>query len=35
MKQLRDKSLNKELDVLNILTKDNLDLVDDYNDVRY
>jgi Ca-activated chloride channel family protein len=34
MKQLGDKSLKKELEVLDMLTKDNLDLIDDYNNIR-
>ena len=31
MKSLHDKSLTKELDVLNLLLRDNLDLIDDWN----
>jgi len=34
MQQLKDKSMKKELEVLNILIKDNLSIIDDYNDIR-
>jgi len=34
MINLRDKSLKKELEILNILLKDNLSIIDDYNDIR-
>ena len=34
LNKLRDKSMKKELKVLDILLKDNLSIIDDYNDMR-
>ena len=34
VKQLQDKSMKKELDILDMLLKDNLSIIDDYNNIR-